>query len=483
MTADASSFDHAHFDHAHFEHARKVADAILYEGYLLYPYHQSSQKNRSRFQFGVLMPSAYGQIDPTEPSASQTECLVECGDEAQVRLGVRFLQLQRRRVAGVIEDGQLREVGVLVVDGQEFTAWDEAVEREEHISVAVGEVVGRDPGDDTGDAGDAGCEFSVPFSFGPQVSTTELADSSGRVVGQLTRSLDAVYGIARLRAQRVAGPFGALRLTVRIENVSTPDEPIANRNDGLRYALIAAHALIWVQDGTFISMTDPPEWAAPEVAACVNTGTWPVLAGPPECSDLMLSSPVILYDHAEVAPESSGDLFDATEIDEILTLRTLALTDKEKQAARATDPLAAELLDRLEGMPSELFDRLHGAIRYLGGPGAPPENPQQTPWWDPGSDASVSPETDHVVVDGVRVSRGSKVIMRPGSKRADAQDLFLVGRTATVEAVLFDVDENVHVAVTPDDDPAADLQRSHGRFLYFATDEIEPQRQRQEEST
>ncbi len=64
--------------------------------------------------------------------------------------------------------------------------------------------------------------------------------------------------------------------------------------------------------------------------------------------------------------------------------------------------------------------------------------------------------------------------MRPGSRRADAQDLFLIGRTALVEAVLYDVDGQVHVAVTPDHDPAADLQRSHGRFLYFAPDEIEP---------
>src|SRR5262249_30257675 len=136
----------------------------------------------------------------------------------------------------------------------------------------------------------------------------------------------------------------------------------------------------------------------------------------------------------------------------------------------------------------EMFDRLHGAIRYLNatpssmatasGPAAgaavPGETPPGVPWWDPGSDTSVSPGTDHVGVDGVPIARGSKVIMRPGTRRADAQDLFLVGRTATVEAVLYDVDDNVHVAVTPEDDPAADLQRSHGRFLYFATDEIEP---------
>jgi hypothetical protein len=199
-----------------------------------------------------------------------------------------------------------------------------------------------------------------------------------------------------------------------------------------------------------------------------------------------------LYDHAEVAPESQGDLFDATEIDEILTLRTLALTDAEKQSARATDPRARELIDRLEDLPPEIFDKLHGAIRYLnavpaqpsvryelaGAPGLTDEpavfDRPHVPWWDPGADGSVSPETDSVIVNGVAISRGSKVIMRPGARRADAQDLFLVGRSATVEAVLHDVDSKVHVAVTPDGDPAAELHASHGRFLYFATDEIEP---------
>jgi hypothetical protein len=96
------------------------------------------------------------------------------------------------------------------------------------------------------------------------------------------------------------------------------------------------------------------------------------------------------------------------------------------------------------------------------------------PWWDPGADRSVSPETDHVVVAGVRVASGSRVIMRPGIRRADAQDLFLAGRAATVQAVLHDVDGDVHLAVSPDQDPAAELQRSHGRFLYFAPDEVEP---------
>ncbi len=83
-------------DPAYLEQARQVADAILYEGYLLYPYRASAQKNQERFQFGVLMPAAYRAVDEHEPSAAQTECLLECAD-ATVTVVARFLQVQRRR--------------------------------------------------------------------------------------------------------------------------------------------------------------------------------------------------------------------------------------------------------------------------------------------------------------------------------------------------------------------------------------------------
>ncbi|HJU01812.1 MAG TPA: hypothetical protein VJ966_11475, partial [Actinomycetes bacterium] len=203
--------------------------------------------------------------------------------------------------------------------------------------------------------------------------------------------------------------------------------------------------------------------------------------------------------------------FDATEIDEILTLRTMALTDDEKREARATDERAAAIIDRVDNMPPELLERLHGAVRYLkevegevegeADPGppvdgpptgrvagtgeagerlstAPPTlpatDPELVPWWDPGADRTVSPETDGVVVAGVNLAKGSRVRLRPGQRRADAQDMFLTGREATVEAVFLDVDGNRHLAVTLDEDPAADLQRWHGRYLYFSPDEVEP---------
>ena len=96
------------------------------------------------------------------------------------------------------------------------------------------------------------------------------------------------------------------------------------------------------------------------------------------------------------------------------------------------------------------------------------------PWWDPGSDASVDPENDTVRIGDVDVRRGTRVVLRPGVRRADAYDLFLAGRTATVAAVLHDVDGDEHLAVTVDDDPGADLKAAHGRYLYFAPDEVEP---------
>ncbi len=483
----------------HAAHARAVADAILYEGYLLYPYRQSSRKNQARFQFGVLMPPAYRSVDDSEPSASQTECLAECTDDARVQIAVRFLHVQQRTVEAESADpGELHEVPALRVDGTEFTAWTEATEREEWADLAVTDLAG--PGVD------------VPFHIDSGESAEDLTDSRGVRAGRLVHRWAALDGVIRVQAERVAGPYRALRLRVRLENHTRPDVALTDREAGLRFALIAAHSLISVPGGSFISMTDHPEWAAAEIAGCTNVATWPVLGGPAECVDLMLSSPVILYDHPEIAPESAGDLFDATEIDEILTLRTMALTDEEKQEARATDPRAADLIDRLDGLPPEMLEKMHGAIRYLepkagpvaagpspagrspvrppdpfptiteagpfpGAPAAPDPTAirrPSVPWWDPGEDASVSPETDHVVVEGIRIARGSKVRMRPGSRRADAQDLFLIGREARVEAVLYDVDGQVHVAVSPVSDPVAELQASHGRFLYFAPDELEP---------
>ena len=460
-----------------FELARKVADAVLYEGYLLYPYRASAAKNQARWQFGVLMPRRWSEDGPDEPWATRTECLLEPEEATTVRVLVRFLHVQAKTVEVVdVEAGTFHEVDTLPVDGSELVPWDEAAEQEVTVEAPLARLL----------AGELVTPFERPG--GRRVEPVHTA--AGRLAGRTVRCRWPVLGEVKLSAERLDGPYGLVRLRLGLENASAWHDPGADRAVALRRSLVAAHSLIGIDQGVFLSLLDPPEWAKPAAEACQNLHTWPVLIGDEGRRDAMLSSPIILYDHPTIAPESLGDLFDATEIDEILTLRTMALTEDEKREARATDERAAAIIDRVDNMPPELLERLHGAVRYLRGAegsgerqgGAPvnregaeqEEEPELVPWWDPGADRTVSPETDGVVVAGVTVAKGSRVRLRPG-QRADAQDMFLAGRLATVEAVFLDVDGNRHLAVTLDEDPAADLQRWHGRFLYFSPDEVEPQ--------
>jgi hypothetical protein len=459
-----------------FEQARKVADAVLYEGYLLYPYRASARKNQARWQFGVLVPRLWSEAGPGEPSLSRTECLLEPEQTSTLHVLVRFLQVQAKTVEEAdLGGGTFREVEAVRVDGSELLPWDEGAEQEVAVEVPVARLLHG--------------ELVVLFERPGSRRVEPVHSASGRLAGRTVRRRWPLLGTVRLRAERLEGPYGVVRLHAQVENSSAWHDPKAGREVALRRSLVAAHTLLAVDQGAFVSLLDPPEWAQPAVAGCENLNTWPVLVGEEGRRDAMLSSPIILYDHPAIAPESAGDLYDATEIDEILTLRTMALTDDEKREARATDERAAAIIDRVDTMPPELLERLHGAIRHLGtvqgqgdaGPAAattaqaPGSEPALVPWWDPGADATVSPGTDSVVVGGVDVAKGSRVRLRPGLRRADAQDIFLQGRVATVEAVFLDVDGNRHLAVTLDDDPAAaELQRWHGRFLYFSPDEVEP---------
>ena len=242
--------------------------------------------------------------------------------------------------------------------------------------------------------------------------------------------------------------------------------------------MVAVHTLLALDDGTFMSVLDPPATAVEAVAGCRSDGTFPVLIGEEGDADVVLSSPIILYDHPAVAPESVGDFCDATEIDEILALRVLTLTDDEKAEARGTDARAAAIVDRCDDLPPEVWSRLHGAVRSLRPVEESPidsdgsDEPAALPWWDPGVDSEVDPWTDTTWVGGVQVGKGTSVRLRP-SRRADAHDLFLAGRTARVAGVFKDVDGAEHLAVTLDDDPASELFEWQRRYLYFHPDEVE----------
>jgi hypothetical protein len=397
-----------------FARARAVADAVLFEGYALYPYRPTSTKNQLRWQFGVLAPRAASEATKSDPFWLELQCLVERATHIEGRL--RFLRLRRRR----LESNDGSPIASLEVDGQLLVPWDE------------GEL----------------CE--LPFVhplLQSEASHTFTLDGD-----------ESVEPIREARVRRVRAPLQVrlaiavekredlLALRLRVENLSACDDPRARRDDALLFATLGTHLLL-AADGDFLSLTDPPAGAKAAAARCRNHGTWPVLAGEPGQRDLLLAAPIILYDHPQVAPESPGDLFDATEIDEILMLRTLMLTDEEKRLARATDARVAAILDRIEGLPEGAWSKLHGAFR------------------DPHPMARIG---------AISVGAGSRVRLRPGPRRSDAQDMFFQGRVATVREVKHDVDGRDCLAVTVDDDPAAEEYLWHGRYFYFYADEVEP---------
>ncbi|MGW0284574.1 hypothetical protein ACWDXT_15855 [Streptomyces sp. NPDC003236] len=457
-----------------FARVSGVADAVLYEGYLLYPYRRSSAKNRVRWQFGVLLPRDWVEADgPVVPGVSgsadswyqRTECLVRVRrPDAVVRVRVRYLQMQHKQVRAAGADGWDRAVESLRTDdGRDHLTFDEAVPHEIDLAWPLADLL----------RGECGAAAGAPAGE----ESEPLPGGAGRVV----RRREEVRARTTVLAERLTEDV--YRLRVRTENTGRAPDVRAVRGEAMRHALLAAHTLIGGEDLEFVSLVDPPASLAEQARGCVNAFTYPVLGGEPEdtgpTGPVVLSSPIILPDRPQVAPESPGDLHDAAEIDEILTLRTMLLTDEEKAEARATDPRAARILDRVDSMPPEIFARLHGAIRSLTparpAPPAPPAAPAARPtWWQEGADDGLSPATDTVVVDGVDVGGGSPVRLRPRGRGADAQDMFLAGRTARVAAVFHDVDGSTHLAVTVDDDPAAELHGWYGRFHYFRPDEVEP---------
>ncbi|WP_335932718.1 hypothetical protein [Streptomyces sp. PTD5-9] len=495
---------------------RQVADAVLYEGYLLYPYRAGARKNRSRWQFGVLGPPSAAPGSFAEEPGMAMECLLSVPSGARAGAGVsvrlRFLQHQVRRVRRRDADGGHTDVPGLTVAGVPVLSWDEAVERE----VDPGPVPLAGPSDRV---------CSVPGGE----ETEPLVDADGMTVGQIVRRRERLAFRVRTRTTE---DDGFLRLSVSVDNehAGTP----ADKESALRVSLLGAHLLLRAHGGAeFVSLREPPEAAAAAASRCEQRRCWPVLAGPQGSADTVLGAPIILYDHPEIAEQSPGALFDSTEIDEILTLRIMTMTDEEKAEARATDPRAREIVDRCDAMTPEELRLLHGLLRDPGGNGGPrgtgsprglgdpggpdgvdcfdgpgeldgpvgPGDPSLlrdgtppppavaagerheagpdasaaggAPWWDPAAGADGPPGTDAVVIDGVRVARDSLVRVRP-SRRADAQDLFFAGRVARVTNVLRDVDGGTHVALLLVDDPAADLHDWYGRSLYFAPDELEP---------
>jgi hypothetical protein len=426
-----------------FEEVERVADAVMYEGYVLYPYRASAIKNRLRWQFGVVAPREYSERSGTDAWHAQTECVLEPIDAPRLTVRVRCLQLQRRTVEKATGVDEWIGCDRLVVDGREMRRWDEAVPQEVTVAdVAVDELCLR--------------EDCRRIDLAGALAREIVHGAQGEPAARITRERWAISATVRLAAERVDG-FVKVRL--RVENATMSEGPIVDRETALGRSLLGCHLLLHVHDGRFVSLTDPPTEASAVVASCVNQHTWPVLAGASGTRHLMLSAPIILYDYPTIAPESSGDFFDATEIDELLALRVMTMTDQEKREAAGTDERAGQIVARAGDQPTAELAVLHGAIRSF----EEMLNPSDAP----------SPDQVVIKIGPTTIACGSRVRLTP-KKRADSMDMFLAGRIATVAAIHRDLEDLIYLAVTLEDDPGADLRRAYGRFFYFSPEEVVP---------
>jgi hypothetical protein len=355
------------------ELVEKIADAVLYEGYMLYPYTASALKNQKRWNFGVLAPAG---IDNSE---MRTECLMTAGEACELEVRVRFLW---------------------------YCGGDEPDNREIDLR-------------------------------GMQAAKSVPLPNGGRAVVETT-------------SENVAGRL--FRVSVRVRN-----ETAFEGGDATASSMLSTHTILSVCGGEFCSLIDPPDACREAAAGCHNVGTWPVLVGVEGEHDMMLSSPIILYDYPQVAPESPGDLFDGTEIDELLTLRIQTLTDREKAQMRRGGSQARAILERTEALSEEQLGRLHG--RFQG-------KPQRQVQSANGRDEARPLEAEFRPGDHVR--------LRPRG-RADAFDLLLTGQQATVVSIERDFEDRVHVGVVLDDDPGKDFgaQGLPGHRFFFSPEEVE----------
>jgi hypothetical protein len=342
-----------------------IADAVLFEGYLLYPYSRSALKNQKWWPFGVVYPRAFCEARGAgELSSLELECLLVGGESTRIEACLRFLE----------------------------PSSNEPVVREMQM-------------------------------------TLDVATSEQRVGSTFERVS------VGLSAECFSLRDGVLKLRLRAVNETRATKMPDAQAERLAFAMASCQFLLTAERGSFVSLTDPPESLRDEALRCKNTGIWPVLVEAPVGRSAMLAAPIILPDFARVAPESSGDFFDGTEIDELLRLRVVTLTTDEKRELAEKDSRARALLDRTEQLCIE--DR--------------PLNGRMT------LDAGLVP--------------GRAVRLRP-SARADIFDLALAGKSATIASLETSLEGEPFVVVTVDEDPGKDLG-PYGHRFFFRPEEVE----------
>lgn len=325
----------------------QIARAVLYEGYILWPYRKSAIKNQQRWTFGGVYPVGYAsRSGGADRSTVCAEVLLESPDANRgLDVSLRFLHVIARQVVAIDAAGNRTGVPELTVDDTHVLSWDEAVERTVDATIPLD---GREM---------LGIDVQIPAGVTEEV----VRARDGAIVGAIERRWEAIEATLIVHVSRVSSDL--FRVHVSVENQSSWQGSASDREAAIRRTLVSAHIVLQCETGAFLSTENPPREHAAEANTLRNHGLWPALVGVAGDRHTMLASPIILGDYPRIAPESSGDFFDGGEIDQLLVLNVLSMTDEEQAEMAATDPRAREILERCRTLdPSDMM-RLHATMR------------------------------------------------------------------------------------------------------------------------
>jgi hypothetical protein len=430
----------------------QLIDALLYEGYALYPYTPGAAKNATPTPFGILYPPTYAAALPSTFERLELRCELQAPPEAVLSAEVRFLAAAGERHEAAAQRVRLADVTVGVLAASSATGEPGQpglldASGQPDVNGAAGQ---PDRPDVNGASSQPGAQLEV-----------EITEDAPR---QLLLALG-------LGAHELGS--GRYEVTLAVENRTRCAQGL-DRSRALAHSLLSTHPILRVSGGRFSSPLECP---------CGSVNTFPVLASATD--DAVIGAAIVLPDHPQIAPESRGGMFDSTEIEEALLLHVRTLSDAEREEIERHDPRVREMVARAAAATPDDILALHGRMTLRD----PMGSPHPAGSWHP-ADATVrSRVTDtppeepphlldpqageqHAEVDGVRFTRGAKVRIRPGPD-ADLHARMLNGRTATIERIMIDYDGKAHLGVTIDDDPGQELLRESGRFLFFFAPEVE----------
>ena len=326
--------------------------SILYEGYSLYPYYRSAVKNQMPVPFGVIFPQDYAAFHEHAPSRIQSECIIAGISNPSVTIQVRFLQVRKTEVfekrTGDGENGEFIAVARTEVNDRCLESGWQTIERNHSFECRAADLINR-------------CKI-LPVAFDSWNEGEMIFNADKKVVAKLVTTVSATQGMIGFAMELIEGKSDAYRLTVVVTNATHIDQAATISRDAvLGQSFLSSNIVFKTGEAQFISHLDPPSQWQSAIDACRNIHTWPIIVD--DDNRALLSSPIILNDHPQINPQSAGDLFDSTEIEEALLLHVNLLSEQEKERICSNDPKLQAMLNKVSSLTPGDLSSYHSMMK------------------------------------------------------------------------------------------------------------------------